>query len=149
MPAPDYSALAIELAEPDLFGLSDEAAAAKLTSDRVSLPSAPVPIADVESLAFRRGVIGRLYAGAESAEAGLRSACKAAIALFDSRLTEVHMDDPATVALLDALQAGGIVSSDDRAAMEALAERSISRAESIPGWGILATSADVAHARSL
>jgi hypothetical protein len=149
MPAdPRYLALRAELQKPDLAGLTDADAAAAL-AEPVARPPRPVPIAEVESLAFRLGVMARLYVGSESTDAGFRAACQTALALFGSRLTEVHLDDPATAQLLDALQAGTVLTADDRAALEALAVVTTSRAEAIPCWELPATEADVTRARSL
>ncbi len=146
---PDYLALQAELAKPDLATLSDSAAATKLNTDVVELDPVPVPVADVESMTFRRGVMANLYAGVESTSPQARAACQTALALFHGRLTEVNMSDLAVSTLLDGLIGAGVMTAEDRDALVALADRSTTRAEAIPGWGLPVSEFDVAHARSL
>jgi len=136
---PNYEALKIELAAPDLAGLSDLAAASKLMSDVVAT--------DV----FRGVIPAR-----EIFEAIAPLEWSAITAEHKARINgmlsmgDVDLSGPNTRATFTESFKGGL-GPLTIANIQALQKQVVakSRAESIEGWGIAVTEHDVAHARNL
>jgi hypothetical protein len=146
----DYHALKAALAAPDLAGLDDAAAAAAL--------AATTTVVTPGTFLTERGVLVALGAAAgdaaltaieAAATAGNSLLARAVRILHDGAGGGLDFGDPATRAQLDALEAAGVLGPAAVAKLKAVAERTISRAQAIPGWDLPATAADVAHARSL
>lgn len=148
-----YLALKAELAKPDLSGLSDTEAAAKLNSDAVTVL---VP----GSYLMKAGVAAVIGFGAAAQAWKSLTAAAAAdstgqLAMFIDFANGVgardgiDVGDPATRGQLDTLQAIGILQAADVAALKSYGQKSISRAQSVVGWEIGPVSAaDVAKARA-
>lgn len=145
----DYAALKTELLQPDLAGLSDAAAAAKLASDTVTVL---VP----GSFLNERGILKLLgpvagdaaLSALEAAAASSSVLARAVRILHDSSGQGLDFGDPATRSQVDALE-GPVLTAAAAAALKGAGQRTITRAEAIPGWELTATESDVAHARSL
>jgi hypothetical protein len=146
----DYLALKAELLKPDLVSLSSPAAAAKLATDTVTLL---VP----GSFLSERGILKVLGPAAGDAALGALEAAAAAGGvlaravriLHDSSGPGLDFGDPATRDEVDALTAGGVLTAAAGAALKGVGQRTITRAEAIPGWELPASEPDVIHARSL
>lgn len=154
----DYSALAAELQSPDLAGLDDEAAAAKLNADAVSLPVpgrflAEGGVLDLLGPTAGATAIGTIEFLAESDTMpdGSANTYKPLMAIVVRLLRKDGIDfgGTTTQGMLDMLAAGGVLDPDAAAALKAHGTRTTSRAGAIEGWGVPVSEADVAHARSL
>jgi hypothetical protein len=134
---PDYLALKAELEKPDLASLGDVAAASKLNADQVTTtePRTIVPSYEVW-------------------EAIVPAEWKALTADEKQRIQtivgmgQVNLAGPNTRSALATAFGVGTASRTSLLALQTLTV-SISRAVSIPGWGISVSAGDVAHARSL
>lgn len=152
----DYLALKTELAKGDLAALSDSDAA-----DMLNVPGAPtprpVPMLSMLQWAGAVGLRAKIedasrYAGEDATLVAIKSMALAWIDMVwgvgVNRVFDVT--DPQLLSLLDVWVQAGLMSSDQRTQLVYLAATpGPSRAESILGWGLPVTVADVAHARSL
>lgn len=149
--AGDYAALGAELAKPDLSGASAAAAAAKLNADLVVelVPGSYLMQAGVlQVLGLAAGVAAmeKLKAAAQ-ADTGLGYVLE----ILQGKGTSVGIDfgDGQVRAMVGQLEQIGVLTPADAAALLGYGQRARSRAESIAGWGLPVTPADVAKARSL
>lgn len=146
----DYIALRNELAtDPASLGYpgKSDAEAAALLNSAVVTSTRPVPIEEVESLAFRRGVARNLQAAANGTDPTGVALGKTVLSLFSSRLTVIYTDDPATAALLAGLVQAGIMTQADSDAVVALA--TVNTPRSVAVFGSVVTDQDIHAARSL
>ena len=142
----DLASLKAELAGDAYKGLSAEAAAAAINAPTVTRTRV-VATVEVQRLLFYRGRSGPLRAAAAAEPGGMADVMLDALATFTSfDLSDPQVADSAG-ALLDALVAANTISTDDKAALLALAATAISRAEEL-GWEPVQAS-DVAAARAL
>lgn len=147
----DYAALRAELLKPDLAGLSDVAAAAQLETDTVTVLVPGSFLTEGGILRVLGPVEGdaALSAVEAAAQAGSSLLQRAVRILRDIAGGGLDFGDPPVRAMLDQLQAGGVLSADQVAGLKAHGQSTITRGEAIAGWGLPASAADVAHARSL
>lgn len=120
---------------------------AAVLNDRRFEGKRPVSTVELERLAFRRGVISKLEIGKDNVSDTVRGLCRTALRVFDGQLSEVDMENAATIALFDGLVTAGIFNEADRAAAFGLADSTISRAEQEWGAGTAIEPADVEAAR--
>lgn len=147
----DYRALRDELAKPDLSALSDADAAAKLNADTVSSPKVGAAYAN------ERGVLKLLgptdgdaaMTSLESAAGSSSVLMRAVRILHDAGGPGLDFGDPATQGMVSQLQTQGVLTAPTAAALIAFGTSVVTRAQSIAGWALPVSAADVAHARSL
>lgn len=143
----NYQALVDELAKAEYEELDDQAAADALNAATVVVRRA-VPTRDIFIAAMRNGLILALRTVTLDSEqpAALRALAQTALDLTDqSVLDSVDMDDPASVALLGALEQYGLLSKEQAQMFAAMGDASISRVEQL-GLGTV-TAGDVGRAR--
>ena len=144
----NYQALAEELAKDEYKELDDQAAAEALNARTVAVRRA-VPTRDIFIAAMRSGLILALRTVTlDSAQpAGLRALAQTALDLTDqSVLDSVDMDDPASVALLGALEQYGLLSQEQAQMFAGMGDALTSRVEQL-GLGTV-TAGDVQSARA-
>lgn len=117
------------LAALDDAGLSEVepfAAANAMNAPRFAAPSASkrrVPMKDLQLLAFNRGVIGKLIAGAKGQDAEVAILASEALSLFSSpHATDVDTEADAFADTIAALKTATIMTTDDETAVMALAD---------------------------
>jgi len=146
----DYNALKTELTtDPTSLGYagkSDSEAAAAMNAAVVT-STRPVPIDEVQSLAFRRGVALNLQAAANGTDPTGVALGKTVLSLFASRLSVIYTDDPATEQLLGGLVQAGIMTQADSDATVALAN--VNTPRSVVVFGSIVTEADIHAARNI
>lgn len=120
---------------------------ARILNERRFNGRRPAPVVELERLAFRRGVISKLEVGKDNASDAVKGLCRTALRVFDGNLTEVDMDNDATIALFNGLVQANIFTDADRSAAFALGDSTVSRAEQLWGVGSVITVADVEAAR--
>lgn len=150
---PDFAALATWMVASEQAGLDDTALLDRLNTPVKLVDPRPVPVPEIESLSIRRGVTPRLYVAADStptttAEATARALARTVLHLFGAtHLVVIHTDDAASGQLLDGLAAAGILTTDDRAAVLALADQYVAPSAAV--WGVpVTTQADLDNARA-
>jgi hypothetical protein len=146
----DYADLKSELTtDPATLGYASmtDAEAAEAMNAAVVVSTRPIPIDEIQSLAFRRGVALNLQAAANGTDPTGVALGKTVLALFASRLSVVYIDDPATSQLLGGLVQAGIMTHDDADATTALA--SIDTPRSVVVFGAIVSEHDIHAARNL
>lgn len=119
--APEKAALlkAVVVAPP-YAGLGDEACRTLLNVP-ATIPGGTatrsVPLAEIQALGYRLGIIPRLEAALEGAAKVL---ARITLNLFTSKMDPVDVNDPAFGTMLDQLQAATLLSQEERAAIVAL-----------------------------
>ncbi len=144
----NYQLLAEELAREEYKGLDDQAAADALNAAMVEVRR-PVPTRGIFIAAMRSGLILALRTVTlDSAQpAPLRALAQTALDLTDQTvLDSVDMDDPASVALLGALEQYGLMSKEQSLAFVAMGTALTSRAEQLEVGTV--TAGDVQRARA-
>lgn len=143
----DYSILATELQQPRYAGMTDEEIVTALNA--LSEPTRQrVPIADLQARAMETGIYTalRLVVGNAQAPAELRAVAQTMLDLANARFQDVDLDNPASQQMFGALQAAGVITQQQAAAIDALATvPGRSRAQEL-GLGVV-DEADVVAAR--
>jgi hypothetical protein len=149
--AGDYLALRAELAKPDLAGLSDAAASAKLASDVVTAlrPGAYLNERGILNLLGPTAGDAAMSAIEAAGEAGNSLLARVVRILHDPTGEGIDFGTTAVQAQLDALTAAGVLSAAQSGPLKAYGMTTTTRAQAVAGWGLPASAADVAHARSL
>ena len=150
----DYSALRAALDDPAYLGLTDSDAAAHFNAVTQAMRVPVISITAVLQWAGA-GPLDTIDAGQSFAhpdaptQRAVRAACKAAMRLFNGTTDNFDLDSPTNRQLLGLFVAVGIVTAPERDALLALGDR-LAPLYSQPGqFGVPASAADVAHARSL
>lgn len=144
----DYSILAAEIAAPQYAGLTDAEIVAALNA--LSDPTRRrVPIAELQARAMEAGVYTalRVVVGNATAPAELRAVAQTVLDLANARFEDVDLDNAAARQMFGVLQQAGIITTEQAALIDALADVSgVSRAEAL-GLGVV-SERDVATARN-
>lgn len=148
----NYSILATEITtDPTSVGyaaMTDAEIATSLSAATIRIRQR-VPIERLQAVAMETGVYAALKVTIKLPETPpeLVGLCETALDLANARFTDVDMDNPAAVQMFGALQQYGVISSQQAAAIDALATaRTISRAEQI-GLGATVTVDDIERSR--
>lgn len=143
----DYEVLGDELKRDEYRNLSDQDAADTLNANVVAC-RVNVPLKDINILARRFGLTLALRVAKRRTDIPVEVSALAeeALSLFEDRtLDEIDMDDPASVALLGALEQYGLLSKEQAEMFAGMGDATISRVEQL-GLPIV-TAGDVGRAR--
>ena len=142
----NYRALAVELLESQYAEMSDAAAAAALNAETIHVRQR-VAIADLQARAMETGVYTALRMAVASSQTpdDLRAVCQTVLDLAGARFADVDLDNAASVQMFGALQQAGVITPQQAAAIDALADGVTSRAAQL-GLGYVSPG-DVQQAR--
>ena len=142
----NYQLLYDEISRDVYAGLSDTEIAAALNA--VTIPVRQrVGIADLQARAMETGVYTALRMAVASSQTpdDLRAVCQTVLDLAGARFEDVDLDNAASVQMFGALQTAGIITAQQAAAIDALADAVTSRAVQL-GLGYVSPG-DVQQAR--
>jgi hypothetical protein len=150
--AGNYAALRARLLESDLSGLSDAAAASAL--------AAPVSVPVAGRYLLQAGILSVLgYSAGVTAIEGIKAASALVPSMHLSYVIEtlqgigakegVDFGSAEVQGMLDVLRDAGALTSEAVTALKAYGSDVVTLAETITGWGVPASAADVARARAL
>lgn len=142
----DYHVLAVELQQPQYAEMTDQQAADALNA--ATHARRRVSIADLQARAMETGVYTalRVAVASDRTPADLRAVCQTVLDLASARFADVDLDSPASVQMFGTLAQAGIVTAQQAAAIDALAD------VALPSWaqahlGVDVTEANIAAAR--
>ena len=143
----NYMTLYNEIIQPSYAGMTDAEIAGALNTPGAAARRR-VPIAELQARAMEVSVYVALRtAVADPAVPGqLRAVCQTVLDLANARFADVDLDNPASVQMFGTLQQAGIITLDQAAAIDALADvPGVSRAAAL-GLGAV-SEADIQAAR--
>lgn len=143
----NYQLLYSEISQPQYIGMTNAEIAAALNAPGASTRRR-VPIAELQARAMESGVYTalRVVVGNAQAPAELRAVAQTVLDLANARFADVDMDNASALQMFGALQQAGIITPQQAAAIDGLADvPGVSRATAL-GVGAV-TEAMVATAR--
>jgi|GEM_PF-4371507 len=142
----NYRRLYDEISKPAYAGMTDAEIADALNAATTARQR--VTIGDLQARAMETGVYTalRVAVASDRTPADLRAVCQTVLDLASARFADVDLDSPASVQMFDTLAQAGVVTQQQAAAIDALAD--VVR----PSWsqsnlGADVTEADIAAAR--
>lgn len=140
----DYQLLFNEVSQPQYSGMTDAEIAATLNAQ--TPVRRHVPARDLIATAVLNGVYAAIDAGSDSENAQMRGLCRSVLAILHLSDQTVNLDDPRVAQMFGALRQYGVITAQQAAQIDALANAvQPSRAEAL-GLGIV-TEDNVAAAR--
>lgn len=142
----DYAILATELQQPQYAGLTDAEIVATLNATTQERQA--VPIAILQSTAMDIGVYTAIRTAvlAASTPDDLRAVCQTVLDLAQARFDTVDLDSPGSVAMFAALLAAGVITAEQAATIDSLADHANPSRATILGLGAVALD-DIRAAR--
>lgn len=142
----DYHILATELQNEQYTDLSDQRAADALNAATIQVRQR-VAISRLQATAMEQSVYVSLRTAIATPETPpqLLALCQTVLDLVEARFNDIDLDNPRSQAMFGALQQYGIINQTQSAAIDALANATVSRAAQL-GLGYVAPG-DVYQAR--
>lgn len=143
----DYHVLATELALPAYVGMTDAEIVAALNA--VTRTRQRVTVEALQGLAYRVGASRALRVVILTPETPpeLRALCEEVLSLVSSRLSEVDLDDATAHQMFAALGQYRVLSAEQLAAIDALADVTLPSRAAALGLGVV-TEADIERSRT-
>lgn len=118
-----YDVLAGEIVKPEYADMTDAEIAAALNAPGASTRRR-VPIAELQARAMESGVYTalRVVVGNAQAPAELRAVAQTVLDLANARFADVDMDNASAVQMFGALQQAGVITAQQAAMIDALAD---------------------------
>lgn len=142
----NYQLLFAEISRGAYAGMTDAEIVAALNA--VTVTRRRVPIAELQARAMETGVYTALRAAVASAQVpdDLKAVCQTVLDLAQARFADVDMDNAASVQMFGAIQQAGIITVQQAAAIDALANVVTPSRATALGLGAIA-EADIQAAR--